>query len=219
VGWFSTGSEINANSAVIHAFYCTKESQFTPTAVLPGPVHLLVDNSLSEQSLGIKAYVNVRTVIAESLLQFHEVPLHVQTSAAEKSGVSQLMQARRATREALARGASPKDIGQIDGFEGGLKELLGLFRRIQEYVRAVVASKVSGDASVGRGLTTALCAEPVISAETVLGLLNGSMEDILMVVYLSNLTRTQSALTEKVSAQCNTVTETQQPSETYPRGV
>merc|ERR1719440_1472199 len=50
VGWFSTGDEINATSAVIHAFYCTKESQFTPTAVLLGPIHLLVGTSLSAQT-------------------------------------------------------------------------------------------------------------------------------------------------------------------------
>lgn len=101
VGWFSTGDEINATSAVIHAFYCKKESsQFNPTAVLPGPLHLLIDTSLSQQSFGIKTFVNVRTSVAESLLQFHEVPLRVQTSAAEKSSISQLMHARRANREA-----------------------------------------------------------------------------------------------------------------------
>lgn len=203
VGWFSTGSEINATSAVIHAFYCTKDSQFTPTAVLPGPVHMLVDTSLTQQSLGMKTFVNVRTNVAESLLQFHEVPLRVQTSAAEKSGISQLMQARRATREALASGTLPKDIASIDGFEGGLKELLGLFRRIQEYVRAVMAGKVEGDKAVGRGLTTAICAEPVIDAEAVENLCHSSLQDALMVVFLSNLTRTQISIAEKINSQYN----------------
>jgi len=209
VGWFSTGAEINATSAVIHAFYCTKDSQFTPTAVLPGPVHLLVDTSLSQQSsppgsFGIKAFVNVRTTVAESLLQFHEVPLRVQTSTAEKSGISQLMHARRATREAMANGVAPKDIASIDGFEGGLKELLSLFRRIQEYVRAVGEGKVEGDLAVGRGLTTALCAEPVIDSEAVENLCHSSLQDALMVVYLSNLTRTQISIAEKINVQYNT---------------
>ena len=36
------------------------------------------------RSFGIKTFVNVRTAVAENLLQFHEVPLRVQTSAAEK---------------------------------------------------------------------------------------------------------------------------------------
>lgn len=203
VGWFSTGDEINATSAVIHAFYCTKESAFTATAVLPGPIHLLVDTSLSSQALGIKAFVNVRTSVAESLLQFHEVPLRIQTSAAEKSGISQLMQARRAVRDAAQKGIAAKDVGPVDGFELGLKELLGLFRRIQEYVRAVQSGKVQGDLAVGRGLTSALCSEPVIDVEAVENLCNCSLQDALMVVFLSNLTRTQITIAEKINAQYN----------------
>jgi len=196
VGWFSTGDEITATSAVIHAFYCTKESQFTPTAVLLGPIHMLVDTSLLQQSFGIKAFVNVRTAVAENLLQFHEIPLRVQTSAAEKSGISQLMHARRAARE---QGAA-KDIASLDGFEAGLKELLGLFRRIQEYVRAVIAGKAEADLAVGRGLTAALCSEPVIDLEAVENLCNSALQDALMVVYLSNLTRTQIALAERINS-------------------
>lgn len=205
IGWFATGDDtgITATSAVIHAFYCTKESQFTATSVLPGPIHLLVDTSLTQQKFGITAFVNVRTTVAESLLQFHEVPLRVQTSAAEKSGISQLMQARRSTREASIAGAQPKDIATIDGFEGGLKELLSLFRRIQEYVRAVMSGKVEGDLQVGRGLTTALCAEPVIDVEAVENLCKSSLQDALMVVYLSNLTRTQISIAEKINSQYN----------------
>eukprot|EP00438_Fugacium_kawagutii_P009042 Skav202977 [mRNA] locus=scaffold2274:500854:507171:- [translate_table: standard] len=92
--WFSTGDEINATSAVIHAFYCKKESsQFNPTAVLPGPLHLLIDTSLMQQSAHsvICQAAEYCCIIlrgfpeAENLLQFHEVPLRVQTSAAEKS--------------------------------------------------------------------------------------------------------------------------------------
>merc|ERR1711939_100934 len=203
VGWFSTGDEINASSAVIHSYYCTKDSQFTPTAVLPGPVHLLLDTSVgtTQQAFNIKAYVNVKTTVAENLLQFHEVPLRVQTSAAEKAGISQLMHARRATREAATTGAVPKDISSLDGFEGGLKELLSLFRRMQEYVRAVASGKIEGDLAVGRGLTAALCAEPVIDIEAVEQLCNSSLQDALMVVYLSNLTRTQISIAEKINAQ------------------
>lgn len=206
VGWFSTGDDhsVNAVSAMIHNFYCTKDSQFKATPVLRGPIHILVGTSLKSQgSFGIKAFINVVPKVAESLVQFHEVPVRVQTTRDEKSGISQLMQARRATREAAASGGTPKDIASIDGFEGGLKELLSLFRRIQEYVRAVMADKVDGDLTVGRGLTTALCAEPVIDVEAVEALCNSSLQDALMVVYLSNLTRTQISIAEKINCLYN----------------
>jgi len=189
VGWFATGSEIIPASALIHSFYCTKESQFVPQAILPGPMHVLIDTSTSQQRLGVKAYVHVRTLVAESLLQFHEIPLQVQTSAAEKSGIAQLMQTKK---EAA--------IDTVDGFNLGLKELLGLFRRIQEYVKAVQDGKVQGDLAVGRGLTAQLCSEPVIATEAIENLCKTSLQDSLMVVYLSNLTRTQISMTEKIQA-------------------
>jgi len=210
VGWFSTGMDINATSAVIHAFYCTKESQFTATAVLPGPVHMLVNTAVTDDhrltsspTLGMKAFVNARTAVAESLLQFHEVPLRVQTSAAEKSGISQLMHARRAVREAVAGGSAQKGIAALDGFEGGLKELLSLFRRIKEYVNAVKCGQTKGDLAVGRGLTNALCSEPVIDVQAVEQLCTNSLQDALMVVYLSNLTRAQISIAERVTTQFN----------------
>merc|ERR1711982_249797 len=102
---------------------------------------------------------------------------------------------------ALRGSGPPKDISSIDGFEGGLQELLTLFRRIQVYVRAVRSGKATGDLGVGRGLTTALCAEPVIDVTAVENLCNSSLQDSLMVVYLSNLTRTQISIAEKINAQ------------------
>jgi len=207
VGWFSTGDEIVATSAVIHAFYCTKESQFLPTNILPGPMHLLVDTSMTKQAFGVQAFVNVRTSVAESLLQFREVPLQLQTSMAEKAGISQLMQSRRASREATQSGGALNDIGSIDGFVSGLKELLGLFRRIQEYVCAVKSGTAEGDLAVGRGLTTQLCSEPVIDTEAVANLCNSTLQDALMVVYLSNLTRSQISIAEKIQAMYSDFSE------------
>eukprot|EP00928_Gymnodinium_smaydae_P018703 TRINITY_DN1712_c0_g1_i2.p2 TRINITY_DN1712_c0_g1~~TRINITY_DN1712_c0_g1_i2.p2 ORF type:complete len:404 (-),score=83.37 TRINITY_DN1712_c0_g1_i2:134-1258(-) len=200
VGWFSTGNEITATSAVIHAFYCTKESQFAPSAMLPGPMHVLIDTDALTHSFGVKAFLNIRTTVAESLLQFREVPLTVQASAAEKSGISQLMKARSVAHEAKQNGTAPKDIGGIDGFILGLKELLALFRRTQEYVQAVQDGKVEGDTAVGRGLTSQLCAEPVVDAESVRNMVDNSLKDALMIVHLSNLTRTQIALAEKINS-------------------
>jgi translation initiation factor 3 subunit F len=202
VGWFSTGDEITGTSAVIHSFYCSKESHFQPSIVLPSPIHLLVDTSLQKRNLEIKAFLNVRTVIADSLLQFHEIPLEVQTSAAEKAGISLLMQARRAAREAPPGSQPVASIGQMDGFEGGLRELLELFKKFQAYVREVHAGKKEGDLTVGRSITRTLCMEPVIDVDAVENLCMNSLQDTLMVVYLSNLTKTQISLAEKINAAC-----------------
>jgi len=190
VGWFSTGSEVGPSSLLIHQYYCSPDSRFTPTHTLPGPVHVLVDTTVKQNhKMGVKAYVYTSTAVAASLLQFHEVPLTIQPSATERAGISQLMQAKQ------------KDpIDSIDGFVSGLRELLGLFRRTQEYVKAVHNGKAQGDLAVGRGLTNQLCSEPVIATEAIENLCKTSLQDSLMVVYLANLTRTQISMTEKIQA-------------------
>ncbi|CAJ1440020.1 unnamed protein product [Effrenium voratum] len=197
VGWFSTGDEINAASSVIHAFYCKKEaSQFNPTAVLPGPLHFLIDATPGQQNFAIKTFVNVRTTVAENLLQFHEVPLRVQTSAAEKSSISQLMHARRANREAQASG-NAKDMASLDGLQGGLKELLGLSRRIQQYVRAVQSGEMHIEEVIIDGFksySTRVPVGPFDRQFNAITGLNGSgksniLDSICFVLGISNLTQ------------------------------
>jgi hypothetical protein len=198
VGWFSTktqkhgeDNEIGASSAFIHQYYCSSDSRFTPSHTLPGPVHVVVDTNIhkAQQRMEVNAYVYTPTSVAGNLLVFHQVPLQVTTSQTEKAGISQLMQAKQKA-----------PIDSVDGFVLGLKELLALFRRMQEYVKAVQDGKVEGDLAVGRGLTAQLCAEPVIATEAIENLCKTYMQDSLMVVYLSNLTKTQISMTEKIQA-------------------
>ena len=50
MGWFPTGN-VNQTPAVIHNMYFTKKSEFTATAVLSRPPHLVGDNWLTQESL------------------------------------------------------------------------------------------------------------------------------------------------------------------------
>ena len=53
VGWFSTGDEINATSAVIHAFYCKKDASPLPK-MFRAP-----DKDLGFRALGLSLKVQV----------------------------------------------------------------------------------------------------------------------------------------------------------------
>lgn len=194
VGWFSTGTEIGNSCIMIHKFYCD-HSRFIPSHTLAGPVHVLVDTEPAMgRSMDVKAFVFTQTqpLVASNLLQFHQVPLEVKASSAEKAGISQMMQAKSS--------GDSKPIDSIDGFNLGLKELLKLFRRMQEYVKAVKDGKVEGDLAVGRGLTAQLSSEPVIATEAIENLCKTSLQDSLMVVYLASLLRTQISMAEKIQA-------------------
>lgn len=195
VGWFSTGNEIMDGSVVIHNFYLkSSESFFQPSIMLPSPIHLMIDTELTTGSLSIKAYMNKDTLIAESLVQFHEVPLRVETLQSERSGIQMLLNARQEEQEAK------KDVSEMDAFKNALQQLKQLFAKCQEYVAEVKSGKREGDANIGRALMKVLSSEPFFDLEQFEELCANSVQDTLMVVYLSNLTRTQITLAEKINS-------------------
>lgn len=195
VGWFSTGSEIMDGSVVIHNFYLkSNESFFQPSIMLPSPIHLMIDTEMSNNSLAIKAYMNKDTLIAESLVQFHQIPLKVETLQSERTGIQMLLNARQEEQNANA-----KDMSEMDSFKNALTQLKGLFVKCQEYVQEVKAGKREGDADIGRALMKVLSSEPFFDLDQFEELCANSVQDTLMVVFLSNLTRTQITLAEKIN--------------------
>jgi len=72
IGWFSTGTDLMPSSVLIHTFYA-QSAGFQPTAVLPSPLHLIVDCECNNQKLALKCYTNVARGTAD-LFQFHPIP-------------------------------------------------------------------------------------------------------------------------------------------------
>lgn len=76
VGWFATCDEIEPSFVPVHSFFSTpSESRFMPSQLLPAPVLLTVDPTLSNGDLNIRVSVMQSTVGADSLVQFHQLPL------------------------------------------------------------------------------------------------------------------------------------------------
>ena len=74
VGWFTTNGEIEPVFVGVHSFYSTpSESKFAPTQLLPSPVLLTLDPTLSEGDLNIRVSLMQPTVGADSLIQFHQL--------------------------------------------------------------------------------------------------------------------------------------------------
>mmetsp|Transcript_48662 Transcript_48662/g.90299 ORF Transcript_48662/g.90299 Transcript_48662/m.90299 type:complete len:91 (+) Transcript_48662:3-275(+) len=86
----------------------------------------------------------------------------------------------------------------MDQLESSMERLLGLLDSAKGYVDDVVAGKVAADVSIGRMIAETLAAVPRIDAEAFHKIFHTSLQDLLMVVYLSNLTRAQLALAEKI---------------------
>lgn len=79
------------------------------------------------------------------------------------------------------------------------QRLLNMLKTVQDYVEDTLSGKIPADNNIGRHLTTLISSIPKIDPEKFQEMLNDNMKDLLMVVYLSNLTKTQLALNEKLS--------------------
>jgi len=62
-----------------------------------------------------------------------------------------------------------------------------------------VDKKEKGDVAVGQAIHDAISAIPKIDTGRFKKLLNDTVQDLLMVIYLANLTRTQVALADKIT--------------------
>jgi len=91
-------------------------------------------------------------------------------------------------------------MSQLEALELSLTNLWDLIDTTQNYVAKVVDGKAEGRAAVGRAIANALSALPHFDPQHFSKLFNENIQDLLMVVYLANLTRTQIALADKMNS-------------------
>lgn len=183
VGWYSTGSEVDENSAMIHDFYTKKMNS--------SPIHMTVDTNLTNYTMSVKAYTNVSVIFNEKPLgsQFLPIPLEISAFDAEKIGVDVLMK---------TKGGDSALLTDLQNLEISIKKLDSMIESVSAYVNQVLEEKIEGDANVGRFLNAAISSLPKIDSTELERIFNNNIQDLLLVVYLANLTRTQLQLSEKL---------------------
>jgi len=187
VGWYATGADINENSVMIHDFY-GKEMGASHS-----PVHLTVDTNLTNYTLSVKAYQSTNISFAsDKTLGSIFLPLRheIQTFEAEKIGV-ELM-----TGKGLNEPSTP--VSDLESLESSIHKLDEMLETVQSYVNGVLTDKITPDPKIGRFLADAISALPKIEPSTLEKMFNNTLQDLLLVVYLANLTRTQLTLAEKL---------------------
>ncbi|XP_077238737.1 eukaryotic translation initiation factor 3 subunit F-like [Tasmannia lanceolata] len=181
VGWYSTGFGVSGGSALIHEFYARE---------VANPVHLTVDTGFRNGEATIKAYVSVNLSLGDRQLaaQFHEIPLDLRMIEAERVGF-----------DILKKTIVDKLPNDLEGMEASMERLLALFDDVYKYVDDVVEGRVAPDNSIGRFITDTVASIPKMPPAVFDKLLNDRLQDHLLLLYLSSLTRTQLSLAEKLN--------------------
>jgi len=184
VGWYATGLDITENSVIIHDFY-TNASATTA-------VHLLVDTALTNDTLGIRAYVGSNLSFGDKNLgaYFQPVSLEMLSLDVDKVGFEVLSRTKNDTVATL--------LSDLANLQGSITKLLELIDTVLTYVEKVRDGEIKGDNTIGRFLVKTASVLPKLEPEMLDKLFNNNVQDLLMVVYLANLTRTQIAVAEKL---------------------
>ncbi|KAK6254403.1 JAB1/MPN/MOV34 metalloenzyme domain - like 8 [Theobroma cacao] len=187
VGWYSTGLGVRGGSALIHDFYSRE---------VPNPVHLTVDTGFRNGEGTIKAYVSVNLALGDLQLaaQFQKIPLDLRMLEAERLGLDIL--------KTTAVDKLPTD---LEGMEVTMESLLALIDDVYKYVDDVVEGRVAADNSIGRFIADTVASLPKLSPPAFDKLVNDSLQDQLLLLYLSSIIRTQLGLAEKLNTAADQI--------------
>ncbi|KGN45775.1 eukaryotic translation initiation factor 3 subunit F [Cucumis sativus] len=181
VGWYSTGTGVTGGSALIHEFYSRE---------VANPIHLTVDTGFKNGEGTIKAYISVNLSLGDRQLaaQFQEIPLDLRMVEAERLGF-----------DILKTTSIDKLPNDLEGMEASMERLLALIDDIYKYVDNVVEGHVEADNTIGRFLADTVASLPKLSPAAFDKLMNDNVQDHLLLLYLSSITRTQLSLAEKLN--------------------
>jgi len=184
VGWYGTGRTITDASVMLHEFYAKEMNG--------SPLHLTVDTSLSNDTMTIKAWTHVSITVNDKQLgaQFLPVPFEFQTTDQEKIGLDAIK---------LRKGVGvPALISDLESLQFSIAKLAELIDNVSAYVGKIVDGTIPGDNNIGRFLQASLAVLPKIDPGNLERLFQNNIQDLLLVVYLANLTRTQLQIAEKL---------------------
>lgn len=189
-GWWATGNDVTNHSSVIHEYYARECNN---------PVHLTVDTSLQGGRMGLRAYVCIQLGVpgGKTGCMFTPIPVEVTCYEPETFGLKLLQKTVGVAPSHRSKTVSPMlDLAQISEASNKLQGLLEL---ILKYVEDVIAHKQPPDNAVGRQLLDLINSVPHMSHEQFTQMFNANVRDLLMVITLSQLIKTQLQLNEKLT--------------------
>ena len=223
IGWYATafptnndGDNNNNNddgvdnciadtSSLIHEFYSSE----TDDTIIDSPIHLVVDTSLVNDEISLKAYMSSAVVLdGEPLANlFHELKLVLKSSESERIVLDEMIKGLSGKggdvdveEETKKNNENTTTNTSTTTLKCSMEKLLSMLETASEYIGQVVDGKVEPDDAIGRQIADTLSSVPRIRPETFDKMYNDSLQDLLMVTYLSNITRTQLTISEKLNA-------------------
>ncbi|GAN07478.1 mov34-domain-containing protein [Mucor ambiguus] len=189
LGWYTAGADLSPACTPVHSFFADDVAPFQP-------IHVTVDTDalVKTSDMGLRAYasapVGFTTNPGDCL--FLPVPCEVKYLDAERSGLDMLASAKS------NESRSAPLISDMDHLEIAITKLQEMLERISKYVDSVVDGSVAPNNAIGRYIMDTVSVVPKIDSTSFEKMFNSHLQDLLMVVYLANMTRTQLSVAERL---------------------
>jgi translation initiation factor 3 subunit F len=185
-------------SSLIHEFYAGECED--------DPIHLVVDTGLITNSVPIHAYKSLPVIVKNETLanMFHELHCTIMSSDSERICVDRMIKSTLVDKEEEEDTDTGGDGALATQDEGvalyqSMEKLLSMLHTCSTYVDAVVDGTTPPDDTIGRNLSETLSSVPRIQPDVFDKMFNDNLQDLLMVTYLSNITKTQLLIAEKLN--------------------
>jgi len=202
VGWYSTA--FNAASVLVHNFYAKEINR--------PPVHIIIDpNNLEKGLLSVHCYytISVHFIDKNKLLpplrknpddkklQEHFRPIRhtIKTGNGERTVLERLIDYKEMAHP------PPQLANNIESLEIALQSLLDMIHVVSKYVKDVKSGVKPGDIKIGHLIEDTLALLPIYETDRFEKIFTKGIQDVLMIVYLANLTRTHLLLAEQLRDQ------------------
>jgi translation initiation factor 3 subunit F len=199
VGWYSTtapnGACITNTSSVINTFYTKQCDDETP-------VHLVVDSTLTGDTMSVRGFVAKPIELGDATYadMFEEAKVEMVMSPAESTALFHMMNNEEGN--AKQSWESSETVSGIptekDAVANSVEQLLATLDELSAYVDGVVAGTTTAIPSVGIELSHALSSLQTYKQEEISSQLQSKVQDMLMIAYLSTLTKAQLKISEKL---------------------
>ncbi|OLY84007.1 Eukaryotic translation initiation factor 3 subunit F [Smittium mucronatum] len=185
VGWYATGGEPGKHATLIQEFYALEAQPHEA-------VHMIMDTGLETNSLNIQMLSGLYYGSSSEGCKFVNLPYEFVYPEAERKVLDLVS---RSCQDADAAVPVSTDMDQL---EAALVALIQMIERVSQYVDSVLNGSGQPNVVVGKYLLDMLASVPKIDPARFESLFQSHLQNILMVIYLSNLTRTQITLANRL---------------------
>lgn len=179
LGWYSSGTDINEHSILIHDFYGRE--------IQRPPVHVCVETMVGKNRLvDVKAFMSSSVTLKDRLFASHFAPVELDLSWGGHQ--QQVMEMLTKT----ANSSNGHRVTEVDRIEQSLDTIDEMLEKLQSVLEK------DQQAAVGRTLQRAIETVGILQGKQWDQLYNASLQDILSIVYLGKLTKAQVQICENL---------------------